>query len=588
METLEGIVLEGLPISKGIAIGSAFFCPSREETIPEFSVEKHELEKEIIRYRQALIKSRQDLIKLQNILKLEGTPEIVSIIESHLEMLKDPLMTTEMEANIRKYCKNTESVVQIVIAKYRDRFQNLQDPYFKERVHDVIDVSRRILGHLYPAEKGKISDIPLNSVVVAAELVPSDIAEASSFFASAFITASGGMNSHAAIIARAKGIPYIAGIDIQSLKKMKIETMIVDGEKGRIMVNPSQETLNRYKELQGANQSYHQKLEGESHLEAVTQDGCQVRIYANVENIHDVDLLEKHSAAGVGLFRSEYLFLTRKTFPSEEEQFEIYKEIAQRVSNKPVVIRVFDIGGDKMHEFLSQVKTNESYYPYQEPNPVLGCRAIRYLLRNEELLRHQLRAILRASAFGDVKISIPMVSDLSELKAVRSIVESVQQELIEEGVAIRENIPVGCMIEVPSIALMADVFFKEADFLSIGTNDLIQYLLAADRSNPNFNSVYSEIHLSLLRIIRMIVEAGEGKNKPLILCGEMAANPKLLPVLLGLGIREFSVAARHIPLIKHMVRKLSLSHAKEITKRAFQIFETEKLNTFIEEEFQKI
>lgn len=588
MKTIEEKILQGLAISKGIAIGNVYFCPSKDDSVPEFFVPQHDLEKEIIRYRQALIKSRQDLIQLRNILKLEGTPEIVSIIESHLEMLKDPFMTTEMEENIRKQCRNTESVVKIVVAKYRDRFQSLSDDFFKERVYDIIDVSRRILGHLYPAEKHRISDIPLNSIVVSAELVPTDIAEASTFFASAFVTASGGMNSHAAIIARAKGIPYIAGIDIQMIKDSEAHKVIVDGEKGVVILNPTKETLKSYKSKQAGKLTYHQKLEAESHQKAETIDGYRINIFANVENIPDVDLSKKHNAAGVGLFRSEYLFLTRKTFPSEEEQFETYKQIVSRLPNRPVVIRVFDIGGDKMHEFLSEVKTNESFYPYQEPNPVLGCRAIRYLLRNTVLFKHQVRAILRASVYGNVHILIPMVSDLSELRAVKKIVQETAKELRDEGIDVTEKIPIGCMIEVPSIALMADIFFEEADFLSIGTNDLIQYLLAADRSNPNFNTLSADIHLSLLRIIKMVIKAGEGHDKPLILCGEMAANPKLLYLLIGLGIRQFSVAARHIPLIKHIVRKFSLESAEHLAEKATQIIETDRLNEFIETEFSKV
>jgi len=241
-----------------------------------------------------------------------------------------------------------------------------------------------------------------------------------------------------------------------------------------------------------------------------------------------------------------------------------------------------------MPEFLSQVKTNESFYPYQEPNPVLGCRAIRYLLRNQLLFKQQIRAILRASVYGEVHILIPMVSDLSELRAVQKIVRDIRQELQASGVQVSENIPIGCMIEVPSIALMADIFFKEADFLSVGTNDLTQYLLAADRSNPNFNAISSEIHLSLLRIIEMVVQASKDSGKPLILCGEMAANPKLLYLLIGLGIRDFSVASRHIPLIKHMVRKLSLKTAEEVAQQSMQIIETDKLNAFVESAYQKI
>ncbi len=581
MSQAEEVILRGLPISKGIGIGSPVFFFNADDEIPEISIAKKEVEKEVQRYRRALFLSRQDVEGLQKMSLNEGPPEIVAILGTHLEMLQDPLITTVIEDKIRQLQRNTESIVHHLIEEYKLKFSTLQDHYFQERVRDLIDVSRRILGHLRPLDKVKWVDIPHHSVILAHELVPSETIEASSTQVSAFVTSAGGITSHAAIIARAKGIPYVANVDIKLLKRIEMQSMIVDGSQGLVIMNPQRSTLKKYQEIKKGHLEKFRLISHSSHLRGETVDGFEVRLFANLENPKEVDSLVKNGAEGVGLFRSEYLFLSKKMFPSEEEQFQIYRRMAKNLKGRPLVIRIFDIGGDKKIDVLPD--SPDAWY-FQtigtEANPALGCRAIRFLLRYPNLLHSQLRAILRASVFGEVQILVPMVSDISELRIVREKTREIREELEKEGIE-TAPISIGCMIEVPSSAIICDALVQESDFVSIGTNDLVQYVLAADRSNPAVSDLYFATHPSILRLIHMIVTSANRFCKPVIVCGESAADPMMVPVLLGLGIREFSVSARHIPLVKHTIRKWRILEACRLAEQALEYTVAHDLRQFL-------
>ncbi|MDE3046220.1 MAG: phosphoenolpyruvate--protein phosphotransferase [Verrucomicrobiota bacterium] len=581
----EEIVLRGLPVSKGIGIGFPIFFTSWDEDIPEIQIPKKEVDQEIDRYRRALKQSREDLERLHKISLCEGPSEIVSIIGSHLEMMQDPMMTTLMEEKIRDLQRNTESIFHHLIEEYKRRFSTLQDTYFQERVRDIVDVSRRILSHLRPLTRIKITELPHNSVILTHELVPSETVEVNASLVSGFVTAAGGITSHAAIIARAKGIPYVANIDMKVFKRVELQSLIVDGSQGIVIINPTRKTLKKYQAIKRGHLQNYKLLKSASHLKGETVDGYEVRIFANLENPKEVDLLLRNGAAGIGLFRSEYLFLSKREFPSEEEQFQIYKKMARSLRGRPLVIRIFDIGGDKKVD-LAPGHRDSHYFNRlgNELNPALGCRAVRFLLRFPELLEAQLRAILRASAFGDIHILIPMVSDLSELREVRAVIDKLRIELKAKNIKVAKSIPVGCMIEVPSSAIMCDALAQEADFLSIGTNDLVQYVLAADRGNPHTSELYFATHPSILRLIRMVVASAGSARKPVILCGECAADPALIPVLIGLGIREFSVAARHIPLVKHTIRKWRILEACRLAEGALEYTAAQELKQYISEE----
>ncbi len=430
----------------------------------------------------------------------------------------------------------------------------------------------------------RLASVPPNSIILAHDLVPTDTVEATSGQIGAFVTASGGITSHAAIIARAKGIPYVANVDIKLFKKMDSAIMIVDGSQGIVIIHPTKETLKSYQEIKKGQLENFRLMQSATHLKGETIDGYQVRIFANLEGTREIDRALRHGAAGVGLFRTEYLLFPRKRFPTEDEQTALYRKIAQKLKNRPFVVRIFDVGGDKKFDF-DPSSADAQYFSFlrHEPNPALGCRAIRFMMRVPNLLDAQLRALLRTSQYGDIHILIPMVSDVSELRHVRSRVESLSKELRRQGVKVARSIPVGCMIEVPSSAILCDALAKEADFLSVGTNDLVQYVLAADRNNLLTTNIYSPAHPSILRLIRMIVASATRFKKPLLLCGESAADPVMIPLLLGLGIREFSVSARNIPIVKHVIRKWRILEACQLAEQALEYSCVDDLKEFLGE-----
>src|SRR3989344_1512517 len=577
------IVLRGLPISKGIGIGLPVFFASLEDYVPEVAIPCQEVDLEIARYRRALEKSRQDVEMLQKVSLSEGPSEIASILGTHLEMMQDPLLTSVIEKRIRSHRRNTESIFQHLIEEYKARFKTIQDHYFGERVRDIVDVARRILGHLCPFERLKMAEVPHNSIILTQELVPTETVEAYASLVSGFITAVGGITSHAAIIARAKGIPYVANVDIKGLKKVDLHSLIVDGSQGIVILNPTRATLKRYQEMQKSYQKSYKWVKSVAHLKGETIDGYEVRLFANLESPKEIDQLIKAGASGVGLFRSEYLFLSQQKFPTEEEQFCIYKKMVKALKGRPLVIRVFDLGGDKKID-LPLGHAHAKYFSDIgcEPNPALGCRAIRFLLRYPDLLEAQLRAIIRAAQFGDIHILVPMVSDIHEVRLVREKVETIQKELGKP-----KPLPLGCMIEVPSSAIMCDAISREVDFLSIGTNDLIQYVLAADRGNHHTADLYYSTHSRILRLIRMIVTSANAARKPVILCGELAADPIIIPLLIGLGVREFSVAARHIPIVKHTIRKWRILEACRLAEGALDYPSAKELCDYLMQETAK-
>lgn len=585
MGDCEEIIIRGSPISKGIGIGFPIFFFSSDEEISSHLISHKEIDEEIDRYRKALDLSRLDLENLQKASAHSGPSEIAAILGTHLEIMKDPLITAGIEQKIRDTQQNTEWIFHHLIEEYKHRFESLQDSYFQERIRDIIDISRRILGHLRPLGRVKISDIPHNSVILAHELVPSETIEANASLVSAFVTATGGLTSHAAIIARAKGIPYVANVDMKILKHTPFHSLIVDGALGLVILNPKRSTLKKYQDLKKTHQMNYKQLKNVAHLKGETIDGYEVRIFANLENPKEIDQIMKNGASGIGLFRSEYLCLAKKSLPTEEEQFETYKKMVKSLRGRPLVVRVYDLGGDKKIEITTD-NPDSLYFTSigHELNPALGCRAIRFLLRYPEVLETQLRAIIRASRFGEIHVLVPMVSDVSELRLVRQKINDLQSVLKKEGHKFANEIPLGCMIEVPSSALMCDAIAKEADFLSIGTNDLVQYILAADRTNPHTADLYYSTHPSVLRLIRAVVSCANSARKPVILCGEIAADPMMIPVLLGFGISEFSVAARHIPIVKHTVRKWRLLEACRLAEGALSYTSAQELKEYLQSE----
>lgn len=571
--------LSGFPVSEGVAIGKLYILLDHEdEFIPEFAINSEEVDREIQRYRTALSSSKHDLEQLQEVLSDEGSHEAVMIIDAHIQMLEDPFITTFVEQKIKQMLQNTESVFRSVIGEYEKKFVAISDNFFKQRLVDVKDVSQRILKHLHPRQE-ESEQLPANAVIFARELIPSHTAEACVSKVCAFVSELGGQTSHAALIARAKGIPYVANIDMESLEKVEGSIVIVDGVLGKVILNPSQQTLESYQKLKKNIVDEYQRLVEGIDLEAMTQDHKKIHIWANIEKTSDLDHPYFQAAEGIGLLRSEFLFSQKEIFSiSEQEQYSLYADIIRKARGCPIVFRVFDLGGDKG-------LFNET--SLEEPNPALGCRAIRFLLYYRDFFKRQLRAILRASVKGDLSLLFPLITDVDELKAVKKVIHEVKQELSSEGMMFAENLLIGCMIEMPSAALTCLSLAKECDFFSIGTNDLVQYALATDRSHPILNAGYKPAHPAILKMLKMIIEAGIISNKRVSICGEMASNPIFTKLLLGLGIEHLSCSPRHIPLIKRMIRSVSYCEAQELAERILLLDSAQEIEALLIEDCER-
>ncbi|HPE84999.1 MAG: phosphoenolpyruvate--protein phosphotransferase [Chlamydiia bacterium] len=549
------VILNGAALCDGIAIGSGHFLTAAEETIPIIKIHSGEADSEIERYRNALASSREELLGLQNYMAREGGDAAASIIDTHIQMLEDPIIT-EVEDRIRHQLQNTETVFRSVISEYEDQFSKITDTYFQQRLVDVRDLSQRIMWHLRARHKKEIEALPKNSIILSKEIVPSDAAEALRSGAMAFVTHVGGATSHTALIAKSKGVPFVADIDLQSYLDDGPFDMIVDGNAGKVILHPSKETLEKYQTLLEEHVSISKKQQENAHLPSATTDGEQINVMANIESIEDMTRIVSSGAAGIGLFRSEYLFLQEDSATSEERQSAVYRRILEIAGDMPVTFRLFDVGGDK--DFCP------TFVP--QTNPALGCRAIRFLLQRPEVFRIQVRALLRAGAGFDLRILLPLVSDIDELKAAKMLILIEQERLRKKNVALPKNLHIGAMMEVPSAIIMADLMAQECDFFSIGTNDLTQYALASDRSDPK--SGFAPAHPSILRMIAKAAKEARHHQIPISLCGDLAADPKFTPLLIGLGVRTLSCPPRYIPAIKEAVRRTCLKDARALAAEA--------------------
>jgi len=565
MSNKQEIILKGVVVSEGIAIGKPLMLQPQEKEIPDFSLGNEEVELEVDRYRLALRKSCVDIEHLQKNYDTEESSVVSGILTSHLEMLNDPMVTTDIEDRIRKTKKNSEAVFVSAMTEYKDRFKQIKDVFFLERIKDVEDVSNRVLKHLVPTKVRSDTQVPNDSIAICMELVPSDTYETTYSHVIGFISQRGGLASHAAIIARARGIPYVSKIDVTVFAQPGIDQLVVDGQQGLVIINPTQKTIERYLQAQKQLAKDLKVLQETTNKPLVTKEGTRVKMYGNIDNMDDISLLKASHGDGIGLFRSEYLFLMERKFPSEEKQFQIYREVAKQMDALPAIIRLFDIGNDKNYTFTSWEDFSQMHY---ELNPALGFRAVRYLLNNPVILKSQIRALLRASRFGNLHLLIPFITNIEEIRAIKRIIEECRQELISEHYHVPEFLPIGCMIEVPSAALQSHILIKEVDFFSIGTNDLTQYVLAVDRTNPLSSSLYQSAHPAVLALIKNACDAAISEKKRVIVCGEMTLNPKYLCLLIGLGISEFSVSVRKMPKLKQMIRDVDDRQARSLATQA--------------------
>ena len=571
---LEEVIVKGYSICRGIAIGKPFFLNRDNLAIFETKIATSKIQHEIDRYRQALLNSQEDIKRLQKQLEIEAATDGITILEAQLEMLQDPLLTTEIEKEIKKQKRNVEFIFQQALIEYQKRFQAIADPFFVERFQDFQDLARRIFSYLNESDNQSLENIPPNSIVCAYELTASDTASAHGFSVSAFVTEIGGPTSHTAIIAKAKGIPCVANVSLHVLKENALDLLIVDGRTGKVIVNPSKETLGEYELLREKMRDQFSVLEKVTKWPAETYDGYSLRLHANLDIIRNLEEVHTLGGQGIGLFRSEYIFLPKSDPPSEDEQCTIYRTLIEGMKGLPVVIRTFDVGGDKP---LRKEKLLQNGHL-----SLLNGRATRSLLKEKTVLKTQLRALLRASIQGRVSILFPMISTLDELRQAKKLLQEAREEL-----RLFHPIKIGCMIEVPSAALVVDHFVKECDFLSIGTNDLIQYSLALDRSEHALHDFHEPTDPSLIRLIKLVTSESNRAKIPVSVCGEIASDPRFTALLIGLGVQELSVAPRYLPIIKNAIRRTSLIDAVQLSERVLGMTTAEEVLKLIVQDYHK-
>lgn len=547
--------MKGLGVSPGIGIGKAFIIDKSSVDIVTHHVEN--AENEIDRLKAAIEGAKHELDELYNISIDELGEKEAQIFKSHEMMLEDETFISEVKDRIKEEMINAEFALNEVSNIYIKMFEKIEDEYLRERAVDIRDVMNRVIRILMGITSIDFSNLAENSILVAKDLTPSDTAQIDRTKVAAMITEVGGKTSHAAIIARIMGIPTVVGLDNITDKIKNDDLVICDGKTGKVIINPSEKQLYYYTQKKFREDEINQDLRNQIGLPSVTKDGFQVSLAANIGTPNDVEMALQNDAEGIGLFRSEFIFMNRDHQPTEDEQFEKYKEVLIKMGEKPVIIRTLDIGGDKNVPYIDIPK---------EMNPFLGYRAIRLCLGNVEVFRTQLRAILRASVYGNVKIMIPMISTMKELKDSKKILQQAKDELTKEGIQFKDDIEIGIMIEIPSAAIISDLLAKEVDFFSIGTNDLIQYTMAVDRMNSKLSHLYSQYHPALLRLIKGIIDNAHNAGIWVGMCGEAAGDPKLIPVFVGMGLDEFSMNSPSILRSRYIVRNLNKEDMEIIAK----------------------
>ena len=557
------VKLQGVAASPGIAVGRVLRLDERgRHQFYYIGVSAAQARLEVRRLREALHEARSQLQEIKIRLAKELGYEHSFILDAHLLMLEDARLIGELETEIRTRKVNAEWAVRSVTDRAIDAYKQVNDLYLRERTSDLEDVATRLLTVLSGHDQFDLTKLDEDVIIVAKNIWPSTVAELDFKHVLGFATNSGGLTSHSAIIARSLGIPAVVGLhDVTRLAKTG-NSIIIDGSEGCIILRPTKLVSTAYKAKRKREASLRARPAAETAQAAETIDGVVITVRANVELPTEIDSLERFGAEGVGLYRSEFLFLTRlPELPGEDEQYEVYRKLAKAAGDAGANIRVFDLGGDKL--------TLEGFET--EQNPALGLRAIRLSLKVEHVFRMQLRAILRANLHGRLRVVLPLISTITELREAKRIIADVKQELAEARVEHRADLPIGVMIEVPAAALMSDVFAREADFLSVGTNDLTQYILAVDRTNENVAHLYQPLHPAILRTIAHLVRTAEAQQVPLELCGEMAADPLQAIALIGLGIRTLSLAPASIPLVKNAIRSVELEQVSSLMKEALRL-----------------
>ena len=572
------VKLKGISASSGIAIGKAYFIGKEEFSIPKREIPYSDISIEIYKLEEALINTRKELVSLQEKIAQELGLSHAKIFEAHLLVLEDRVLIENIIEQIKTKRVNVEYAFSESIKKYKEALLKLNDEYLRERAIDIDDIAKRVLRKLLKVSPNNVSEIKEKVIIVAHDLSPSLAASLPKENILGIVTDIGGITSHTAIIARSLKIPALVGVEVATKEIQPSDILIIDALEGIVLVNPSEKTI---KEYEIKLKEYKEKtlfFYIPKFTKTVTKDKKEFIISANIEFPEELELVEKYKAEGIGLYRTEYLFLGRKDLPSEEEQYKAYLLASKVARGHSVVIRTIDIGGDK---FLDQKNTPT------EMRPFLGWRGIRFCLSRPDIFKVQLRAILRASYNLNIKIMFPMISGVEELKAAKKILEECKEELRRENKKFDENIPVGAMIEVPSAALTADILAKESDFFSIGTNDLIQYSLAVDRANEKVAYLFDFGHPAVLRLIKSVIDIAHQNNIWVGMCGEMAGEPIYSFLLLGFGLDEFSMPPPRVPQIRHLIRSVSFKEAQQISEEALRYSNSKDLELFLKTEIRK-
>ncbi|EAE3119708.1 phosphoenolpyruvate--protein phosphotransferase [Listeria monocytogenes] len=563
--------LKGIAASDGIAIAKAYLLVE-----PDLSYEKTEVtdvESEVKRFESALEVSRTELSMIREKAAKDLGEDKAQIFDAHLLVLNDPELTGPIEESIKNSKTNAETALQETTDMFIGMFESMDNEYMRERAADIKDVRKRVLSHLLGVTIPNPALIDEEVVVVAADLTPSDTAQLNRNFVKGFVTDIGGRTSHSAIMARSLEIPAVVGTKEVTASVAKNDIVIIDGLEGNVIIHPTEEQIAHYEKIKSdfaLQQAEWDKLKNEK---TVSKDGVHVELAANIGTPNDLEGVISNGGEAVGLYRTEFLYMGRDNFPTEEEQFEAYKAVVSGMDGKSVVVRTLDIGGDKTLPYLELP---------EEMNPFLGFRAIRLCFANEELFRTQLRALLRASVYGNLKIMFPMIATVNEFRQARDILLDEKAKLKAAGTEVSDSIELGIMIEIPAAAVLADQFAKEVDFFSIGTNDLIQYTMAADRMNERVSYLYQPYNPSILRLVKMVIDASHKEGKWTCMCGEMAGDQTAVPLLLGLGLDEFSMSASSILKSRSLIKRLDQSEMVKLAEEALNKSTAEEVVELVE------
>jgi phosphotransferase system enzyme I (PtsI) len=573
-------IKKGIGVSPGVVIGTAVVLDADDMVVPRRQVEAGGENAELDRVGKALEESAKDLAELRDEMKKSHGGDISGIFDFHLGILRDQSLLKQILTEIGKNRWTAEYAVSVVLRQYAQRFQSMSDKYFADRVKDIYDIERRLMRQLVGQKREDLSHLTRDVIVVAHDMLPSQTAALDKLHVRGFATDVGGRTSHTAIVARAMGIPAVVGLGNITSEVAAGDTVIIDGNRGVLIVNPDEEQLVEHRELARKQIKFEEELQTIAKLPGETQDHHQVALWANIEFPEDIDGAITRGAEGIGLYRTEFLYLAKTDHePTEEDHYAAYADALNRLGGRPLVIRTLDLGADK---YTQEKAANP------ERNPFLGDRSIRMCLHDIPMFKKQLRAIMRVSVMGDVRIMFPMISTLMELRQAKMILNDVMEELEDEDIPFRRELSIGIMIEVPSAALMSTHFAKEVNFFSIGTNDLVQYTLAVDRTNERVAGLFCPAHPAVLALVRDVIRAGSRNNISVSVCGEMAGDPLYTLLLLGLGLTNFSMNGPDIPEVKKIIRSTTMENARRVARKVMSFDSERQVMHYLREETRKI